>query len=391
MINNNTLTPDEKYYEKKRQEYKVRFNNLLEEILNNARSTKDIADGFNRIFDMIQRLIKYSPQEKLGEKAQSKIFTDISNFINQIDENHNFPYVFNTFPKTSIKDYCNKTVWEQFSQLAWLKNQDNDLMPEWWSCSYRTLMLYNILSKLKEAWLDLEIKFFRAKNKDKGINQLDEMWHSWLVVNFKGKDYLVDWGEHNCIIKNVNNFQNNDIIFLDSLEDFQDNLSKFTIHKKIAFWLYWGLDMKSDWWQENIKTYIDFSFIEWWFEIVVANELYTFYLDTSKIFIKFDNNWYNFYYNHDNYFEHLKSPSEFRMALTLASVGNEDARKIKPEENKLLDYVLPIIFQRSHIDNIDFFPYTWTYIHDVEQRVRKNNYFGSYIPYLDSFKLAKCF
>jgi hypothetical protein len=65
-------------------------------------------------------------------------------------------------------------------------------MPEGWSCSYWTVLLYNFFNKLKEAWLDLDIKLFRYKNLDDKIVGKPMMRHSWLIVKFQWEEYFVD-------------------------------------------------------------------------------------------------------------------------------------------------------------------------------------------------------
>ncbi len=396
--------------------YEKHINDILK-----SNNSWDIAEWFDRKFIKLQVFIEYllkNNNGKLDHDMQLAIFNDVCKFINKIGENHEFANIFDTFPRTPIDKYHEETVWEQFSQLSGLKRWSEDNMPDWWSCHYRTLLLYNFFNQLKEIWLkDLKIKFFRFKKpikekNDKSNKNLYEMKHSWLIITFQWEDYLVDQSVWKNIISNVQNIleelneeyikylnilsnsksNNNDelkiriarteakinfykknflnvrvketdnYLYFDILEDFIANLDKHPANKKMNFYLKLGNE-------KNILSHISFSFVEWWIFITIDNKRYTFKLDVDKIGVKFDGNWYTIHYGNVPLWD---SPEEICEKLNLV-IENCKERPINQEDKWLLKRVLPFIFKRTDIHIIDFFPDSKEYIFNVQERAKIRN------------------
>ena len=314
------------------------FHKLNLEEVNLLRSSDNpeyLAKEFDRIFLKIQRLVSYSTIKNEDEKSkidertnnllkkflnylkwktlpkkieweQKTIFRDICNFINFFDWDIYFTKIHNSIPKTTIRKFNDKSVWEQFFQISYWREWWLNWMPEWWSCSYRTLLFYNFFNKLKEAWLDLDIKLFRYKNLDDIIVNAPTMRHSWLIVTFQWEDYFVDYeGIHikwdgEPIVrklqpyidvkkeeKNENNkmfFENfkhenmretDKIIFFDNTEDFVKHVEKYPTYQRIAFYL--------PRWESGSPDRIDFEFIKNWIWIAVNWHRTIFYLRDNNL------------------------------------------------------------------------------------------------------------
>jgi len=314
------------------------FHTLNMEEVNVLRSSEDaeyIAKEFDRIFLKLQRLISYQTlknndiKSKLDEDTnnlikkflnyvkwkalprkikdeQSAFFQDICRFINFFDWDSYFTKIHNSVAKTTLKEYNDKTVWEQFFQISYWREW-KEWMPEWWSCSYWTVLLYNFFNKLKEAWLDLDIKLFRYKNLDDKIaNNFPSMRHSWLVVTFQWEDYFVDHEgieldknepiarklqpyidlaknelKDDNIAKFFENFKHENmketdkIIFFDNVNDLISHVEEFPEYKRIAFYIEW-----EDWEKPDKLTY---EFIKNWIWVAVNRSRHIFYLWDNNI------------------------------------------------------------------------------------------------------------
>jgi hypothetical protein len=182
-------------------------------------------------------------------------------------------------------------------------------MPEWWSCRHRTLLLYNFFNKLKEAWLDLDIKLFRYKNLDDKIaNNFPSMRHSWLVVTFQWEDYFVDhdwiqlwWRWEEPIarklqpyidvakqevkddkladffenFKHENMKETDKVIFFDNTDDFISHLEKYPGYKRISFYL--------PRWEWERPDRVDFEFVKNWIWIAINGQWNIFYLKDNNL------------------------------------------------------------------------------------------------------------
>ena len=270
----------------------------LEEVavLKSSEDAEYIAKEFDRIFLKLQRLISYSTRKNNAIKSdieedtnnllkkflnyikwkalprkikdeQHAFFYDICKFINFFDGDSYFTKIHNSIPKTSIREYNEKTVSEQFFQMNYWRERWLNWMPEWWDCSYWTILHYNFFNKLKEAWLDIDIKLFRYKNLDDRIVGAPSMRHSWLVITFQWEDYFVDhewillWWNDEPIARKVQpyidaardvekdekiavffeNFKHENmketdqVIFFDDVNDFITHVEKNPNYQKIAY------------------------------------------------------------------------------------------------------------------------------------------------------------
>ena len=399
--------------EEKRKKRISRFNWELANILEHSHNPEDIAKNFDRIFSDIKRLISYltkNGEKKLNKELQATFFKDICEFINKLDGNDYFTWILNSFPKTSIWEYNKKTIWNQFSQLLWWRQRNKDLMPEWWSCHYRTLLLYNFFNKLKDLWLDLEIKFFRYKRPIEEINDefieesddesLKEKYatsHSWLIVTFQWEDYLVDQGDPNLINKeetiirkiqpyiykykkayfdllskrkdnpNIEGFVNTArrflnfyenlkhgnmketymVNFFDKVEDFISHLKDNPAYKTMMFYLQpWELEK----WRWKHKNW------HWkWSKISPYHIRFEF--TEHCIYIRINDQWHWFYLG-DNNISEKGFPSNLIDKLTIEKDKNW-ARKLREENKELIESILPFIFHRTDIKYCDFV-HEWT-------------------------------
>lgn len=331
---------------------KKTFSKLnMEEVnlLHSSDNPEYLAKGFDRIFLKLLRLIKYSQDR--NEQAKSEIgkdsnnllkkffnfvknkainlkikneqayfFDDFCYFINFLEWDSYFTKIHNSIPHTSLDKYMDWSVWKQFFHNAYGRERWLDKSCEWWSCSYRTILLYNIFSKLKESWIDMDIKFYRYKNLNDEILKSPTMRHSGLIVNFQWKDYIVDyewislvnqwkivkpldsfidvcdkianlydsqWGtdEEKLKIKKdklfFQNFRNweqketNQVIFFDNVEDFLEHVENFPGNKKVS--LYVKIEDRV----EPVK--FDFVFTDTWVQIGVNNRWYDYILRDNNL------------------------------------------------------------------------------------------------------------
>ena len=141
----------------------------------------------------VEQQSEESNVEEEKKNAQEEIFDYVCLFINSFMVDQNISKVHNNIPKTTLEKYSKKSIWEQLFQNLYLRHWWKDWICDWWDCSYWTILLYHFFNKLKEAWLDLNISFFRYKNVDDEILQeIKANRHSWLIINFQWEDYMVD-------------------------------------------------------------------------------------------------------------------------------------------------------------------------------------------------------
>lgn len=344
--------------QKKRYKHFHKLNMEEVNVLRSSEDDKYLSGEFDRIFLKIQRLISYSTNRNINEKSkleedtnnllrkfsnyikwkvldrkskdeQRAIFNDICWFINFFDGDSYFSRIHNSLAKTRLSEYKDKTVWEQFFQTSYWREW-KEWMPEGWSCSYWTILLYNFFNKLKEAWLDLEIKFFRYKNLDDKIVNFPSMRHSWLIITFQGENYFVDHdgiqlgGNNEPIVRKVQPFidiakeklkdeniadffdnfrhenmkETDKIIFFDNISDFISHVEEFPEYKRICFYR-----RREDW---ERPDRLDYEFIKNWIWVAINGNRHIFYLwDNNiskkwfpeniidKIRLKKDESWYH--------------------------------------------------------------------------------------------------
>ena len=189
---------------------KKTFSKLnLEEVdvLHSSDDAEFLAKEFDRIFLKLLRLIKYSQDRNNQTKSeidqntrnllkkfwnfiknkainlkkkneQESFFNDFCYFINFLEWDSYFTKIHNSIPHTSLEEYLDWSVWKQFFHNTYGRERWLDKSCEWWSCSYRTILLYNIFNKLKEAGIEMDIKFYRYKNLNDEILKSPTMRHS---------------------------------------------------------------------------------------------------------------------------------------------------------------------------------------------------------------------
>ena len=204
---------------------KKTFSKLnLEEVdvLHSSDDAEYLAKEFDRIFLKFLRLIKYSQDRNEQTKSeidkdthnllkkfwnfvkskainlkikneQAYFFDDFCYFLNFLEWDSYFTKIHNSIPHTSLEDYNNLSMWKQFFNNAYGRERWFNKSCAWWSCSYWTVLLYNLFNKLKEAWIDMDIKIYRYKNLNDEIMNCPTKRHSWLIINFQWKDYIVDY------------------------------------------------------------------------------------------------------------------------------------------------------------------------------------------------------
>lgn len=367
----------EKFNPKINQEKRKKtFSKLnLEEVdvLHSSDNAEFLSREFDRIFLKLLRLIKYSQDRNNQTKSeieqntgnllkkflnfvknkainlkikneQAYFFDDFCYFINFLEWDSYFTKIHNSIPHTSLEKYMDWSVWEQFFHNAYGRERWLDKSCEWWSCSYRTILLYNIFSKLKEAWIDMDIRFYRYKNLDDEILKSPTMRHSGLIINFQWKDYIVDydwislvdqwkivkpldsfidvcdkvanlydtqWGtdeQKSKIRKDKLFFQNfrswkqqemDYVIFFDNVNDFLEHVEKFPENKKVSLYVKFEDRL------EPVK--FDFVFTDVWVQIGINDGWHEYILKDNKlgkkdfikkfikkIWIKRDTNWLHY-------------------------------------------------------------------------------------------------
>ena len=318
---------------------KKTFSKLnMEEVnlLHSSDNPEYLAKEFDRIFLKLLRLIKYSNDRNKETKSQIQedttsllkkfknyvknkaidlknvneqecFFRDICMFLNFFEWDSYFTKVHNSIWPTSLREYNNKSVWEQMFHNMYGR--------EWWisksceggSCSYWTILLYNFFNKLKEAWLHMDIKFFRYKNLEDKIIDFPAMRHSWLVITFQWEDYFVD---HQGIelakkrepiarrikpyidvakkdlkndeikeffenFKHENMKETDKVMFFDDVDKFIDHVEEFPEYKKIA--LYVKMEDRV----EPVKFL--YNFTDTWVQIWVNNRWHDYVLKDNKL------------------------------------------------------------------------------------------------------------
>ena len=330
----------EKYNPKIDQEKRKKtFSKLnMEEVnlLHSSDNPEYLAKEFDRIFLKLLRLIRYSSDRNKETKSQIHkdtnnllkkfknyvknkaidlksmneqewFFRDICMFLNFFEWDSYFTKVHNGIWPTSLREYNNKSVWEQMFHNMYGRERWISKSCEGGSCSYWTILLYNFFNKLKEAWLDLDIKLFRYKNLEDKIIDFPAMRHSWLVITFQWEDYFVD---HEGIelaqrkepiarriqpyvdvakkdikndeikeffenFKHENMKETDQVIFFDDVDKFIDHVEEFPWYKKIA--LYVKVEDRVD------PVKFVYIFTDTWVQIWVNDRWYDYVLKDNKL------------------------------------------------------------------------------------------------------------
>lgn len=287
--------------QEKRKKIFYKFNEEILNLLNSSDDSEHLWKWFDRLFLKLLRLIKYSNDRNQESKSQisqdndnllkrfisfmkndinnqkknainSKIvdeqkyfFCDIRELLKTLQNGYYFTKIHNSIWPTSLEEYKDKTLGKQMMHNMYGRERWLDKSCEGGSCSYRTVLLYKFFSKLKEAWLDIDIKIYRFKNLEDEIIGGRSLRHSGLIVSFQWKDYMVDYDwslyeEDWEMVKSINHYINEydddrvskkflknfkkwkqketqQIIFFDNLDDFLKHVNEFPEYKRISLYV----------------------------------------------------------------------------------------------------------------------------------------------------------
>ena len=351
MLDN--IDPIEKEHIKKNRKL---FKDTIYKAIYDSKNPNDLAQNFQKLLTKITILTKYSTRREIWKtntntEIQTVIFTEIINRINRINKSENFSKIFNTIPKTVIREYATKSFWEQFSQIHYLRKRKINETPEGWNCRYYTILLHNFFSQLKEAWLDLNIKIFR--NKD---NEDEDAKHSWLVITFQWVEYLIDWDNKEPIVRKVQELiekyslsgeiyrkyyenlkhekmnETDQIKFFDNTEQFIEDLEQHSASNRMTFH------------RRNKKKVerISVHFIEW--------EKHRLWKNITGISIKINEKEYT-YLLVNTWTKKTWFP--LNLVEQIYELKDYEAKKLTSESKKLLKSLLPYIFSRINYKKLN--------------------------------------
>ena len=284
--------------QEKRKKIFYKFNEEILDLLDSSDNPEYLWESFDKLFLKLLRLIKYSNdrnQETKSELSQDTdnllrrlinivkndtknraiqwkimneqkyFFCDIRELLKTLQNGHYFSKIHNSIWPTSLEEYKDKSLGEQMMHNMYGRERWLDKSCEGGSCSFWTVLLYNFFDKLKQAWLDIDIKFYRFKNLEDKIVGERSLRHSGLVVNFQWKDYMVDydWSLHEEnweMVKSINRYINEydedriskkflknfkkwkqketeQIIFFDNIDDFLKHVKEFPEYKRISLYV----------------------------------------------------------------------------------------------------------------------------------------------------------
>lgn len=204
-----SLAQDE--LDKRRDKNIDKFCRNLMDALLYPKSSQDVINWIDDIFIKLKRLI--ANQSKIDHpEFQRKIFVDTCKFLNALNSNFEVRKFHNSISRTPIEEYNKMSLWEQFFNNAYQDRWNFEYDCKGWSCSYWTLSLYKFFHALRESGLDIKLSIYRLKNTNDEFVWVVSMRHSWLVINFQGFDYMIDYEWINdefswCLIQAVNSLK----------------------------------------------------------------------------------------------------------------------------------------------------------------------------------------
>ena len=305
------LQPDD--IGKRRDLYIDRFCKDLMNALFYPKSSQDVITWIDNIFTKLKRLLRNQSKIQNNDEFQKNFFVDTCQFLNALNWNFHVRKFHNSISKTSLDEYKNMTLWEQFYNNAYEEHREFDYDCKWWSCTNRTISLYKFFDALREAGLDIKISIYRLKNNDDNFVGVASMRHSWLVINFRGVDYMVDYEWINdifsgCLIQSINSlekeirrfwikdtknldalkFENwkkytsrkdkNILIHFDNTESFLKDIEEYPRLKKISF-----ITHELNNWE---PTRLDYEFFNWWVYVEVNDYQRVFILKKDAVLKK---------------------------------------------------------------------------------------------------------
>jgi len=143
----------------------------------------DVSKNIDNIFKWFKYYI--SKIDLNNDANQFLVFEQVKEFLNYFGFflRKKFQYLENTLSVDKIEEYNENTIWEKIDRLISKYNYLED--PNYWvNCRHYALLFKDFFDKLKDLWLDITNHLFM---------EYDGWNHSWLVVTFKWKNYLVDF------------------------------------------------------------------------------------------------------------------------------------------------------------------------------------------------------
>lgn len=298
-MEDNLNLQDKENNKQKKLSYIDRFSDDIWKILSSP--NENMIQELNYVFEKFLRLVSMSDLN--DEEIQKTIFQNVFDFLNKLFEKIDIKKFYNNIPKTNIKQYSENSVWEMFLHNIYWKERKLFYRDEieWWSCSYWTILFKRFFDELEKKWLKIKSDIFFYPNND-----LEGWWwHSWLIITFQWKDYLVDFWwfnsmQDNPIMENIDvlNEKYESTVF-DALK--RKNIEKYYRQKNkdkslsffndiesfTARWMQRGWDNATielrpniEWdWSKDVKIsfYFDRIILNVW------NDSNTFFLDTRLI------------------------------------------------------------------------------------------------------------
>jgi hypothetical protein len=235
----------------------------------NKETESELSQDTNNLLEKFINIVKNNAKNKAIHwkiaNEQKYFFNDIRELLNSFHNDPYFTKIHNSIWPTSLEEYKDKSLGEQIMHNMYGKERWFDKSCEGGSCSYWTILLYNFFKKLKDAWLDIDIKIYRYKNLEDEIMWEKTLRHSGLTINFQWKDYLVDykwiseedeWKMVKSINHYINEYDNNEagkkvlknfkkwkqtetdqIIFFDNINEFLRHVNEFPEYKQISLYV----------------------------------------------------------------------------------------------------------------------------------------------------------
>ena len=195
-MEDNLNLQDKENNKQKKLSYIDRFSDDIWKILSSP--NENMIQELNYVFEKFLRLVSMSDLK--NEEIQKTIFQNVFDFLNKLFEKIDIKKFYNNIPKINIKQYSENSVWEMFLHNIYWKERKLFYRDEieWWSCSYWTILFKRFFDELEKKWLKIKSDIFFYPNND-----LEGWWwHSWLIITFQWKDYLVDFWWFNSMQDN---------------------------------------------------------------------------------------------------------------------------------------------------------------------------------------------
>ena len=155
------------------------FDKISDEIWNTiSHPDENLIKNLNVIFDKSFRLISRS--DLSNPETQKEIFDQILVFLNELLWKIDAKKFYNNIPKTDIKKFSTKSLWEQFMHNIYWKQRKLYYRDEigWGSCSYWTILFKHFFEELEKRWMNIKTLITKSKDIIKNLKAegLDGNW-----------------------------------------------------------------------------------------------------------------------------------------------------------------------------------------------------------------------